>query len=148
MRRALFVAVALAGCADPALATHAPIVGGAPDDAHGAVVAVINWDRASGGGLCTGTLVAPDRVLTAKHCVWHRLDSGTYVATAADRLEVRAGPHAVDDIRATRGVVEVLSTPGDYTVDRIWEGDDVALGCRPRSARRAASRRRRARHGA
>ncbi|MBX3269622.1 MAG: trypsin-like serine protease [Sandaracinaceae bacterium] len=118
--------VAALGCASPADGARAEIVGGAPDDAHPAVVAVINWDRAAGGGLCTGTLIARDVVLTAKHCVWHR-DGSAHAETAFDRLEVRVGPHAVSDIVETIGVVEVSSTPGAYTVARIREGDDLAL---------------------
>jgi len=41
------------------------IVGGSADHGHPAVVAI----RIGGSALCTGSLVAPDVVLTARHCV-------------------------------------------------------------------------------
>lgn len=46
------------------------IIGGVPDRADPSVVAVF------AGGLCTGTLVAPEIVLTAAHCVGDAIVSG------------------------------------------------------------------------
>lgn len=52
--------------AEEPVAVDAPIVHGAADKGrHPAVVALVSLD----GGLCTGTLVGPNLVLTAHHCV-------------------------------------------------------------------------------
>jgi len=75
-RFVLVSAAALAACradpgADPESFASAgrPVTNGTPDEepAHRAVVAVL-----MGGGLCSGTLVAPRVVLTAGHCVERR----------------------------------------------------------------------------
>lgn len=47
--------------------TEAPIIGGALDDAHPAVVAL--W-LPEVGRICSGVLIAPDLVITAAHCVF------------------------------------------------------------------------------
>lgn len=68
----------------------APVVGGTP--ARSAdwpdVVAVLGRD-----GLCTGTLIAPDVVLTAGHCIDIQPIA---VVTHADRLEPGAPAEAID----------------------------------------------------
>lgn len=59
------------GCSVPEDGAAAlPIVGGTDSDASDdAVVLVLHVDDASGPATCTGTLIAPDLVLTARHCV-------------------------------------------------------------------------------
>lgn len=70
MKLRIACALVLAGCSGVENADvdesvdESAITGGRVDRTHDAVVAID-----LGNGLCTGTLVAPDRVLTARHCV-------------------------------------------------------------------------------
>src|SRR5262245_53164761 len=71
---AWLVPLALAGCGspegsvEPLADTPAPISGGATDLAHQSVFMLIaHYENA--GGQCTATLIAPNLLLTARHCV-------------------------------------------------------------------------------
>lgn len=79
-----------------------------------------------GNGFCTGTLIAPDLVLTAAHCLYER-DSGQMVEAA--QIEFRAGWRNGRAV-AYRGARRALAHP-DYSyqardrIDRVaW---DLAL---------------------
>ncbi|HEX6274100.1 MAG TPA: S1 family peptidase [Polyangiaceae bacterium] len=67
-------AVVLLGCSAeaprglPGVARE-PIVGGELDRDHNEVVELVTEFGSSSVGLCTGTLIAPNLVLTARHCV-------------------------------------------------------------------------------
>ena len=71
LRLNLGLALALAGCSDAADLGGAggleqdPIVGGKPDSTSHAVVGIVTRE----GELCSGSLILPNLVLTARHCV-------------------------------------------------------------------------------
>jgi hypothetical protein len=130
MKRILLVAVALAACSQPRGeaplrdSAHA-IQGGRPDTTSNFAVAVL------GLGICSGTLIAPNLVLTARHCVETRVDESAafcengplasagdlYVSTLAE-LDLEGGP----DPRSFVAVARVLPMP------------EVAPGCSPDQA--------------
>ena len=132
--RWLGLVLTLAGCSEgagpPTVASRGfPLIGGRPDTATRGVVGLVVGD-ASG---CTGSLIAPNLVLTARHCVASiNSSNGTvqcgitnfgqtfapseFVATPDDNLRngVPAG--------AQYGVERVVTTPGTGVC-----GNDVSL---------------------
>ena len=97
---------ALAGCSrgadDDIAEARSPIAGGALDEHDDGVVGVVLTDEAGfPQRSCTGTLIAPNLVLTAPHCVADtpsRVDCARSVFRSpvpADRLRVTASP-AID----------------------------------------------------
>jgi hypothetical protein len=71
---------------------HSAVIKGKPSDAsQDAVVLLVHYDpadRASGVGECTGTLIASNLLLTARHCV---ADTDAYAACKADGTPIAAG---------------------------------------------------------
>jgi MYXO-CTERM domain-containing protein len=95
-------------------AAAAPIIGGGPDTNDVAVVALV---QQSTGTLCSGTIIAPQVVLTAAHCVY-RVD--------ASDLQVLVGP---DDSTPTQtiAVASVAAYPTYSDEDTGLQGG-VDLG--------------------
>ncbi len=91
----------------PPSALRAPIVDGTLETGEDAVVAVTAFGAV---GLCTGTLIAPNVVLTAKHCVQAPGQDAPYPVTA---FTIGVG----SEVGATRDyrVRSVDTTPGVYT---------------------------------
>lgn len=121
----LVLASATAACLAPSdsldddafIGRQGPIINGAPDlePAHSAVVALfINGRNA---GMCTGTLITRDVVLTAAHCVDQARAEAVYIGFGT---EVSYRGHDMEWIQASEKLVHP-----DYDDD--WPAYDIAL---------------------
>jgi len=121
--------LSIVGCSHPSAdmvtSTSHPIVDGTRAAGnYPAVVLVLN--RA--GGMCTGSLIAPRVVLTAKHCVQSAEASeptapGYFVVGIGDSLRGLTRSYSVQAVRTTPGVY----TSGRRGLDGALVGIDVAL---------------------
>lgn len=150
MTRTLLVAlvtVASIGCAvtdgDSRAEVAQPIINGATENnAPWAVMVVQQPAGSTRVRLCTGTVIAPRAVLTAKHCVYRDLGAGTWEVVPAGDLTARMGL----DFRAstrTVAVESVRTTDGPYRDGDGRNGGDIAvlitredLGITPRAVSR------------
>ncbi len=101
------------------------IINGTRETGERSVVAVIRRDWVTGaGGLCTGSVIGPYAVLTAKHCVY---DGRTRVPTS--ELGVIVGddlttPGGVDSLHS---VLEIRTTAGNDINADVSNGNDIAI---------------------
>ena len=125
--RFLLVGFLVAACTQPVGERSDPIINGRSGAEHRAVVAVLNLSGT--GGLCSGTLIGPYAVLTAKHCVYADRGDGIWEAIGAGSLRILVA----DDVNSAEGVEAVIpvsewrSTPGVYTDRDLQDGQDIAV---------------------
>jgi hypothetical protein len=125
----LLSAVCSFGCAPSEVeVSRAPIINGMRETGYPEVVAVYWMSGASAGGLCSGTVIGPYAILTAKHCVFEETATG-YRAVAPSEFFVLVG----DDLNSPGGVsevhyvAEVRTTPGSDVNADVENGYDIAV---------------------
>lgn len=123
---AVTVLVAVAGCSAqsasrdvPTGRGSSPIVGGQPDDGHEAVVLI-----ETNNSICTGTVIAPNVVLTAAHCVVTNPScvQPNCTVIAAAQFTVMGGRQPFNNADWSVGVSAVHAAP-DYDGANFTGGD-------------------------
>jgi MYXO-CTERM domain-containing protein len=107
---------ALSGCADPVEADSEPlggvrqaITGGSADPSDTNVVAIV-WQSLSGVQECSGSLIAPNLVLTAHHCVSDVLNKPNGANCATSRF---AAPDPASNVLVSTKE-HLSSSPADF----------------------------------
>ncbi len=117
------------GCTAEPLETVGESQLGIVNGTSGGNSAVVVLQNIANGGLCTGTLIAPRVVLTAKHCVQAAFADGP---VRPSQMVVGVGDN-VRRLSSSLRVQSIMTTPGRYTQDargsvgRDLIGVDVAV---------------------
>jgi len=91
--------------------------------------AVVGVAYSVGAPSCTGTVVGPYAVVTAKHCVFYTAADGTEIPVEPSDLVVEVGDNLTSErwIEDVIGVVEIRTTPGNDIRRDVAYGDDIAI---------------------
>lgn len=130
--------VGLAGCGDqgavditdPGVANQAIVRGGAPcdDDVSPAIVALLLQRHGVVSFYCTGTLVAPDTVLTAAHCIL-RNEPGLSVSLLSDVRAWHGGSNPGLPPGAVRAIVAIANPAFDGRFNsRFFDAESFDVG--------------------
>jgi hypothetical protein len=130
MRKVALFACLIAGCTSGGVIgdRSEPIVDGRRETGFPEVVAVYRMVGGR-GGLCTGTVIGPYAVLTAKHCAWDEDDDGDWSPAAPGAFIVLVATDINDPetIVEYAEVLEVRAPPGNDVNRDINFGDDIAI---------------------
>lgn len=108
----------------PARVQHA-VINGTPDAAETGVVAISHLDHPM---LCSGTVIGPTLVVTAKHCAFKEKSGGPDQPLAGDRFRVGFGPSTGSLTYRGTTKMEWIGQPASLEVQPAVEaGEDVAL---------------------
>lgn len=112
----------------PLDSSSSAIINGRPTTGQNWTVAVVNQGEM--GGLCSGTMISPYAVLTAKHCVYSEVSRDRWEAVPNRDLIVVVGHDLfdrADGVEQVSPIVEVRTTPGVYTDADLESGADIAV---------------------
>ncbi len=105
------------------------VFGGSRTNGFPEVVAVIRLGRVGSAGLCTGTVIGPYAVMTAKHCVYDEVSPGVHRAVPRSEFLVLVGRNInnASTIEFMANAFDIYVPPGDDLDGDIRRGDDIAI---------------------
>jgi MYXO-CTERM domain-containing protein len=125
--------VSLLGCSDdgfvrPVGQTDEAIYYGAPQSGEPWAVAVFYTRPGTTKiRLCTGSLIAPKAVLTAKHCIFDEASPDNWVTLPPSVFTAAIGTDVTGTMQQEVGVFDLRTTPGIYTQADATGGNDIAI---------------------